>query len=78
MEVPKNVHAWEISGYAKIRKELRDLIREGLKKKYGSLHKAELALKLSDYYHRKLHETFTRKEILFRLIKESRINKETP
>jgi len=71
--LPKTVHAWEIDGYAKITKELRDLIRKGLKEKYGSLHKAEIALKLSDYYHRKLHETFTRKDILFRLIKEANI-----
>jgi len=73
--LPKSVHAWEIEGYIKIKKELRDQIREGLKKKYGSLHKAEIALGLSDYYHRKLHETFTRKDILFRLIKESNIPK---
>lgn len=70
---PKTVHAWEIDGYAKITKELRDLIRKGLKEKYGSLHKAEIALKLSDYYHRKLHETFRRKDILFRLVKEAGI-----
>lgn len=70
--VPKNVHAWEIKGYAIIKKQLRDDIRKGLKEKYGSLNKAEIALNISDYYHRKLHETFTRKDILFRLIKESK------
>jgi hypothetical protein len=74
--LPKTVHAWEINGYAKITKELRDLIRNGLKEKYGSLHKAEIALKLSDYYHRKLHETFTRKDILFRLVKEAGIKED--
>jgi len=74
MKVPKNVHAWEIKGYALITKKLRNQIREGLKEKFGSLHKAEIALKLSDYYHGKLHETFTRKDILFKLIKESKIN----
>ncbi len=74
--LPKTVHAWEIKGYAKITKELRDMIREGLKEKYSSLHKAEIALKLSDYYHRKLHETFTRKDILFKLVKEAGIKKD--
>ena len=75
MNVPKNVHAWEIEGYGKVDLYLRDLIRKKLIEKYGSLHKAEIALKLSDYYHRKLHQTFRRKDILFRLVDEAEINK---
>ena len=71
---PKEIHAWEIPGYIKVDKELRDLIRNNLKNNYGSFRKAVSSLKLcSDYHHRLLDKYHKKSETLFKLIDGAKI-----
>lgn len=61
------VHAWDVKGFVKVDKDLRDIVRHNLRIKYGSLYKAENTLKLADYHHRLLHKRFKRIDILFKI-----------
>lgn len=67
------VHAWEITGYVKIDKELRDLIRNELRKNYGAMYKAEKLLGFSEYHHRLMYKRFKKINILFNLATYARI-----
>ena len=64
----KKVHAWNIKGYVKLDKFMKNLVRKNLREIHGSLRKAEIKMGLSDYHHRKLDKKYTRTDILFNKI----------
>ena len=70
------VQVWQIKGYIKVDKYLRDLLRNKFKQKYGSLRQAEIFGNFSDYHHRRLHKKYTRSDILLRLLDLAEIPKE--
>lgn len=70
------VHAWELQGYAKVDKHLRDTIRLGLKNKYGTYSKANDKLEIKNWYHKLLHKKRTQVSRLFKLIDEAEIERE--
>ena len=73
---PKEVHAWEIPGYIKVDEELKELVRNNLKKNYGSFNKAVSSLKLcSNYHHRLLDKCHKKSETLFNLTDATKIPK---
>lgn len=68
------VHAYELRGFVRVDRQIRDLIRKGLKKKYGALYKAEEFLKFSESQHRTLDKRFVSTRVLFRLAKYAKIS----
>ncbi|MBI1978515.1 MAG: hypothetical protein HYS62_00450 [Candidatus Aenigmarchaeota archaeon] len=68
------VHAWELKGYVKVDKKIRDTIRECFRRHYGALYKAEEILRVSESHHRLLHKRFVSTKVLFRLAKYAKVD----